>query len=149
MNTVAGSSVSISAIKQGTATDGQVVAWNDANGEWEATTVSGSGDVVGPASAVDSNFAAFDTTTGKLIKDSGSAAADFATATQGNTADSALQPADIDTLAELNAIVGDATLIDTGDARLSDARTPTAHAASHTDGTDDCLLYTSPSPRDS
>ena len=31
----------------------------------------------------------------------------------------------------------DATLIDTTDARLSDSRTPTAHAASHTDGTDD------------
>lgn len=41
---------------------------------------AGSGDVVGPASAVDSNFAAFDTTTGKLIKDSGSKAADFAAA---------------------------------------------------------------------
>lgn len=38
---------------------------------------SGSGDVVGPASAVDSNFAAFNTTTGKLIKDSGSKASDF------------------------------------------------------------------------
>jgi hypothetical protein len=36
--------------------------------------------VVGPASAVDSNFASFDTTTGKLIKDSGAKAADFATA---------------------------------------------------------------------
>jgi hypothetical protein len=34
---------------------------------------AGSGDVVGPASAVDSNLAAFDTTTGKLIKDSGKA----------------------------------------------------------------------------
>jgi hypothetical protein len=34
----------------------------------------------------------------------------------------------IDTLAELNAIVTDATLIDTNDARLSDARTPTAHS---------------------
>jgi hypothetical protein len=33
----------------------------------------------------------------------------------------------IDTLAELNGIVTDATLIDTNDARLSDARTPTAH----------------------
>lgn len=41
---------------------------------------AGSGDVVGPASAVDSNFASFDTTTGKLLKDSGSKAADFATA---------------------------------------------------------------------
>ena len=48
-----------------------------------------------------------------------------------------LASTDIDTLAELNAIVGDATLIDTADARLSDSRTPTTHAASHTDGTDD------------
>ena len=31
----------------------------------------GSGDVVGPAGAIDSNIAVFDTTTGKLIKDSG------------------------------------------------------------------------------
>lgn len=38
-----------------------------------------------------------------------------------------LSATDIDTLAELNAIVTDATLIDTGDSRLSDARTPTAH----------------------
>jgi hypothetical protein len=43
-------------------------------------TGAGTGDVVGPASAVDSNFAAFDTITGKLIKDSGSKAADFAAA---------------------------------------------------------------------
>jgi len=35
--------------------------------------------------------------------------------------------ADINTLAKLNAIVADATLIDTGDSRLSDARTPTTH----------------------
>jgi hypothetical protein len=34
----------------------------------------------------------------------------------------------IDTLAELNAVVTDATLIDTNDARLTDARTPTAHS---------------------
>jgi hypothetical protein len=34
---------------------------------------AGSGDVVGPASAVNNNFAAFDGTTGKLIKDSGKA----------------------------------------------------------------------------
>ena len=44
------------------------------------TSGAGTGDVVGPASAVDSNFAGFDTTTGKLIKDSGSKAADFAIA---------------------------------------------------------------------
>lgn len=39
------------------------------NGAWVGLG-SGSGDVVGPASAVDSNLAAFDGTTGKLIKDS-------------------------------------------------------------------------------
>lgn len=44
------------------------------------TSGAGTGDVVGPASAVDSNFASFNTTTGKLIKDSGSKASDFATA---------------------------------------------------------------------
>tara|TARA_R110000772_G_scaffold54916_2_gene125344 strand:- start:1488 stop:2180 length:693 start_codon:yes stop_codon:yes gene_type:complete len=48
-----------------------------------------------------------------------------------------LQAADIDTIAKLNAIVTDATIIDTTDARLSDARTPTAHATTHTNGTDD------------
>lgn len=41
------------------------------------------------------------------------------------------------TLAELNSAVSDATLIDTGDARLSDTRDPNNHASEHTDGTDD------------
>ncbi len=48
------------------------------DGTWDAPS-GGSGDVVGPTSAVDSNFASFNTTTGKLIKDSGSKASDFAT----------------------------------------------------------------------
>lgn len=47
-----------------------------------------------------------------------------------------LAAADIDTLAELNAIVTDATLIDTADPRLSDARTPTAHTHVEADITD-------------
>ena len=51
----------------------------------------------------------------------------YATPAQGSLADTALQAGDIDTLAELNVIVGDATLIDTTDSRLSNARTPTAH----------------------
>ena len=66
-------------------------------------------------------------------------ATDYATAAQGSLADSALQTADIDTLAELNAILTDATLIDTTDSRLSDARTPTAHASSHHTGGADAL----------
>ena len=43
---------------------------------------------------------------------------------------------DIDTLAELNAIITDATLIDTNDSRLSDARTPTAHTHTASEITD-------------
>ena len=53
---------------------------------WSTVAGGAGGDVVGPASAVDSNFAAFDTTTGKLIKDSTFASADFATAAQGTDA---------------------------------------------------------------
>ena len=37
------------------------------------------------------------------------------------------------TLAELNAVVSDATLIDTGDSRLSDARVPTSHGLGGTE----------------
>lgn len=40
----------------------------------------GAGDVIGPASAVSNNFAAFDGVTGKLLKDSGKKPADFETA---------------------------------------------------------------------
>lgn len=52
------------------------------DGTYKIVTSHGSWtwDVVWPASAVDSNFAAFDTTTGKLIKDSGNKASDFVTA---------------------------------------------------------------------
>ena len=40
-------------------------------GDQTYATPAGTGDVVGPASAVDSRLAAFDSTTGKLLKDSG------------------------------------------------------------------------------
>ena len=43
------------------------------NGVGDWVTVPGTGDVVGPGSATNSNLAAFDGTTGKLIKDSGKA----------------------------------------------------------------------------
>lgn len=44
-----------------------------------------------------------------------------------------LKPGDIDTLAELNALVSDATLIDTTDSRLSDSRDPNAHTHPESD----------------
>jgi len=47
-----------------------------------------------------------------------------------------LQTTDIDTLSELNSIITDATLIDTTDSRLSDARTPLAHTHVAADITD-------------
>ena len=56
---------------------GSGICWRTSGGV-ETCTGAG-GDVYGPASAVSSNFAGFDGTTGKLLKDSGSKAADFAT----------------------------------------------------------------------
>jgi len=38
---------------------------------------AGAGDVIGPSSAIDSRIAAFDATTGKLLKDSGAVVGDF------------------------------------------------------------------------
>lgn len=67
---------------------------------------AGTGDVVGPASAVNNRVVAFDGATGKLIKDSGLLYTD---------------------------------LVVTTDARLTDARTPTAHAPSHKSGGSDAV----------
>ena len=50
---------------------------------------------------------------------------------------SAIQSGDIDTLAKINSILTTPDLIDITDSRLTDARTPTSHASTHTDGTDD------------
>jgi hypothetical protein len=70
-------------------TVGQVLAKIDAadfNTQWVAAAAGiGSGDVIGPASAVADNFASFNATTGKLIKDSGSKASDFAAAAHNHS----------------------------------------------------------------
>ena len=62
------------------------------------------------------------------------------------TADNPPQAHDLDshgscTLVELSADITDATLIDTADGRLSDARTPTAHETSHESGGSDELDF--------
>lgn len=60
-----------------------VTATNDAGNNATKVTIpggGGSGDVVGPAVAVDSNACEFDTTTGKLIKDGGLTHANLADA---------------------------------------------------------------------
>lgn len=58
--------------------EGQVIVIVDGEPAWG--NVEGTGDVVGPASSVDGNFAAFGGTAGKLIADSGKKASDFAAA---------------------------------------------------------------------
>jgi hypothetical protein len=57
-------------------TSSQVLSTNG-SGVLSWASPAGGGDVVGPASAVNNNLAAFDTTSGKLIKDSGFATADL------------------------------------------------------------------------
>lgn len=90
----------------------------------EAPSGAGSGDVTGPASSTDGNLPSFSGTGGKTLQDSGIGAAAVSAAISAIAGK--LSAADIDTLAELNAIVGDATLDDAGD-----PRDPNAHAASH------------------
>ena len=80
------------------------------SGPLNITTASpsgGSGDVVGPSSATDSDFAQFDTTTGKLIKDGGYSAASF---------DAAGAAAEALVSAEAYADGGDASTLATAEA---------------------------------
>lgn len=83
------------------------------DGTW--ATVSGSGDVSGPASSTTGNFAVFADGTGKELADGG---------TPGDGA-----------FADFGSGSGD--ICEGNDARLSDARTPTAHASSHVTGGSD------------
>ena len=79
----------------------------------------GSGDVVGPASATDGNLASFDETTGKLIQDSGIAAANVVVASDIanmlETTDIGVSvqayDADLDTWAELTPSANFQTLV--------------------------------------
>lgn len=67
-------------------TNGQVIAYNSTTLKWENRTAGGgSGDVVGPVSATDNAIARYDTTTGKLIKDSGITIADGTSGTLSGT----------------------------------------------------------------
>jgi hypothetical protein len=59
-----------------------------------ASTAAGTGDVVGPVSAVDGNYALFDTATGKLIKDAGVGPTGGATPSEAYTYDNVTTEAD-------------------------------------------------------
>ncbi len=66
-------------------------------------------------------------------------ATDYATAAQGALADSAVQPGDLGNSAGLDVGTTAGTVAAGDDSRLSDARTPTAHAASHVTGGSDAI----------
>jgi len=83
-----------------------------------------SGSLEGKADVVHTHVLADITDAGTAAA---SASADFATASQGTLASNSIQAG---TLSSVNSQISDATLIDTTDSRLSDARTPTTH--SHT-----------------
>jgi hypothetical protein len=129
---------------------------DDFDTEW-GPAGSGSGDVVGPASAVSGNLPSYDGTTGKLLDDSGIAAADViqegdARLTDARTplshthggisnagAIGVTSGLPIKTGAsgvlEVGAFgTGAGTFAEGNDSRLSDARTPTAHASTHVTG---------------
>lgn len=82
-------------------TEGQVLAVSSGSPTWVDLSSSG-GDVSGPASSVNNDVALFDGTTGKLIKSGGqlgsaafTSSTDYASSTQGDLADTALQPGDV------------------------------------------------------
>jgi len=81
------------------AQDGNQYARKD--GGWAVVVASGAGDVVGPGLAVDSNFASFNTTTGKLIKDSTKNASSFEAALTTATSDAS--PVDTDEVISLRS----------------------------------------------
>jgi len=68
------------------ATDGQVVVWNDTEGQWEAGSVSGdgTGDVLGAASSTDNAITRFNGTGGKTIQNSGASIDDSGNLTANN-----------------------------------------------------------------
>jgi hypothetical protein len=93
-------------------------------------TPGGGGDVVGPAGAVADNIVAFNGATGKLIKDSG------LTLSGTNTGDEVAATTTVAGIVEL-ATDGESAanvVVQGNDNRLSNSRTPTSHAASHSDG---------------
>jgi Collagen triple helix repeat (20 copies) len=99
---------------------------------------SGAGDVIGPAGAVNNDIAVYDATTGKLLKDGGATIAqvrDRSTHTGTQLKATISDLGTIGTAAAKNVpSSGDATgtdVVQANDTRLTNARTPTAHATSH------------------
>lgn len=106
--------------------------------------------VVGPSSAVDGHVAVYDGTTGKLLKDGGvlGSLAAKSTITSADITDGTITDVDVAS-ANKDGTAGTASLrtLGTGatqaaagnDSRLSDARSPSAHHATHETGGSDAI----------
>ncbi len=97
------------------------------------------GNVAGPASSTNNHLAAFDGTTGKLLLDSGiatSAISGKQDVSEKNQANGYAGLSGSSKLTGAQQVYGTAanTACEGDDTRLSNARTPTAHAASHQNG---------------
>lgn len=119
------------------------------NGSWVEITLSGTptwGNIIGTLSAQTDLVAALAAKANTSHTQTASTITDFNAAVAANAAVVAntakvgvtdeLKASDIDTFAKLNTIVADATLVETSDSRLSDARTPTAHTHTASQVTD-------------
>lgn len=115
-----------------------------------AISTAGGGDVSGPASSTDGNFAVFSGTSGKTLADTGVSASDFdAAGTAASAVSTHEGEADPHTVYMLESEMGTSVTYDvpsTGDAaagevvlgndsRLTDARTPTSHTHDAASGT--------------
>jgi hypothetical protein len=116
-------------VKRNTGSAGQFVTGIDTDGSLLRDTISGGGDAL--TSGTLDQFTDVTQTAGKTLAITESTTLAGGTHSGTNTGDQDLSgyvlTESINTLSELNAVVTDATLIDTNDARLSDARTPTSH----------------------
>ena len=144
--------------------DGYILRWNEGVGVWEPSpdqtgaggtltindldTLAELNSIVQDATLIDTGDARLsDARTPTAHTHTASEVTDFDTEVANNTAvalntaktgvtGTELEATDLDSLAKINAIITDATLIDTGDARLSDARTPTSHNHTASEVTD-------------
>jgi hypothetical protein len=109
----------------------------------QAALAALSADVAGPASSVDSRIAAFDGTTGKLLKDGGSTIADVVSRANHTGTQLLATISDAGTAAALDVpAAGDAAsgeVVKGNDSRLTDSRTPSTHASTHIKGGGDAI----------
>lgn len=101
------------------------------------THAGGSGDVVGPASAVDDNIAVFDGVTGKLIKDGGSKVADVIARANHTGTQTASTISDFDTeVGNHPDVTANTAKISNVTTNLSNTPAPTQVTVESSDGTD-------------